>query len=378
MHRRRPTAGPVLTRLGRVKVKRGCFRCRSCGRGRLPLDRAPGLEGRAITPGMANVLARTAPLTGFAAASGHIGDLAGVKAPAGPLQRWSMELGAEAMESGREEVAGGRPLEPRGCLSVDGTGIPMRAEEVEGVAGKRGDGSAGTRGGRLAVVYTANGRDRETGAASRDRGSGPVGCLTGSAAAPSGGREPSASAARPAREARRRGLHEAGEPVVISDGAEWTPGTCDELFGGGNVTFVPDMWHALEHPSDAGRAIHPEGPERDRRFAEVRADTGAGRAGKVVRELEPFSGRTGDVEACCRHFRNSPGRMRYDRCRDRGIQVGSGVVEAGCRQFGLRLKRSGTRWSERGANAMLALKCCVMNRRLADFLDWRANQAVAA
>ncbi len=104
----------------------------------------------------------------------------------------------------------------------------------------------------------------------------------------------------------------------------------------------------------------------------------AGRAGKVVRELEPLSGQAGDVETCCRHFRNRPERMRYNECRDRGIQVGSGVVEAGSRQFGLRLKRSGTRWLERGANAMLALKGCVLNLRLADLLEWRANQPAAA
>ena len=60
------------------------------------------------------------------------------------------------------------------------------------------------------------------------------------------------------------------------------------------------------------------------------------------------------------------------------MQLGSGVVEGGCRQFGLRFKRSGTRWSERGANAMLALKSCAMNLRVPDFLDWRANQAIAA
>ena len=60
------------------------------------------------------------------------------------------------------------------------------------------------------------------------------------------------------------------------------------------------------------------------------------------------------------------------------MRVGSGVVAGGCRQFGQRLKRSGTRWSERGANAMLALKSCAMNLRVSDFLDWRANQAVAA
>jgi len=48
------------------------------------------------------------------------------------------------------------------------------------------------------------------------------------------------------------------------------------------------------------------------------------------------------------------------------------------RTFGLRLKRSGTRWSQRGANAMLALMGCVMNLGLPGPLDWRANQDMAA
>ncbi len=70
--------------------------------------------------------------------------------------------------------------------------------------------------------------------------------------------------------------------------------------------------------------------------------------------------------------------MRYDEYRARGIQVGSGGVESGCRTFGLRLKHPGTRWSKRGANAMLALKGCVMNLRLPDLHNWKANQAVPA
>ncbi len=239
------------------------------------------------------------------------------------------------------------------------TGAPGPAGEAGRRVHRRGPGPGDRRG-------------------AEDRDSEPVGCLTGSAAARSGGREPSAFAARPGGEARRRGLPEAGEPVVIPDGADWTPGTRGEPFGGGGVTFVLDRFHALEHPSAAGRAVHPEGPERDRRSAEVRADTGAGRAGRVIRELEPHRDRHGEVDACRRHFRNNPGRMRYGEHRDRGIQVGSGVVEGGCRRSGPRMKRSGTRWSERGANAMPALKGCVMGHRLADFLDWRANQAVAA
>ena len=365
-----------LTRLGRVEVERTYFHCRSCGKGSFPLDRALGLEGGAFTPGMASVMAETAPLMSFDAASRHIANLAGVDASSSSLQRWSLALGEEALRFEREAVVAGKPLASRMYLSIDGTGIPMRKEETAGVRGKQEDGSSKSREAKLAVMYTAEGRDPETGAALKDRDSATFSCLIDSAAAASGSAEPSDFARRLGREAQRRGLHDAGEIVVISDGAEWIRNTSDEIFGGGKVTFVLDMFHSLEYASDAVKAILPEGAERDRRFAEVKADIEAGRADKVVRELQPFSGRHKDVEDCCRYFQNNIERMQYDRYRDRGMQVGSGVVEAGCRQFGLRLKRSGTRWSERGANAMLALKSCAMNLRVPDFLDWRANQAI--
>ena len=372
------TSKSFLTRLGRVDVERSHFRCGSCGGGRFALDRALGLEGGTVTPGMESVMAETVQLMGFEAAGRHIANLAGLDASPSSLRRRALKLGEAAARFEREEVAEGKPLESRMCPSIDGTGIPMRKEETEGVRGKQADGTSKTREAKLAVVYTAEGRDPETGAALKDRGSESVSCLVDSAAAASGSREPSAFAARLDREARRRGLHDAGELVVISDGAEWIRGTCGEIFGGRKVTFVLDLFHCLEQSAAAVGAIVPAGAERDRRFAEVRADIEAGRAGKVVRELEPFSARYGEVAACCRCFRKNIGRMRHDECRARGIQVGSGVVEAGCRTFGLRLKRPGTRWSGRGANAMLALKGCVMNLRLPDLLDWKANQAVAA
>ena len=193
-----------------------------------------------------------------------------------------------------------------------------------------------------------------------------------------GSRDPSDFAMRLDRETLRRGLHDAEELFVISDGAEWIRGSCDELFGGRKVTFVLDMFHALEYASDAVKAMVPDTAERDRRFAGIKADLEAGRAAKVIRELERFSGRSKEVKACCRYYRNNIERMRYDRYRNQGIQIGSGVVERGCKPFGLRLKRPGTRWSEKGANAMLALRSCIMNFRMPDFLDWQARQAVGA
>lgn len=54
--------------------------------------------------------------------------------------------------------------------------------------------------------------------------------------------------------------------------------------------------------------------------------------------------------------------MRYRRFRSQELFVGSGVVEAGCKTIvGLRLKQSGMRWTVRGANAIIALRCCELS-----------------
>jgi hypothetical protein len=68
------------------------------------------------------------------------------------------------------------------------------------------------------------------------------------------------------------------------------------------------------------------------------------------------------------YFEENASQMRYALFRKKKLFVGSGVVEAGCRTvIGQRLKQSGMRWSVRGANAILALRCCLMSGRFEDF-----------
>ena len=70
--------------------------------------------------------------------------------------------------------------------------------------------------------------------------------------------------------------------------------------------------------------------------------------------------------------------MLYDECIGRGIQIGSGVVESLRRQLvGKRLKQPASHWSNAGANRLLAIRSCLHNNRWADFLDRKANLAVA-
>ena len=70
------------------------------------------------------------------------------------------------------------------------------------------------------------------------------------------------------------------------------------------------------------------------------------------------------------YFKENAHLMRYSQFRLLGYFVGSGVIEAGCRTvIGERLKRSGMFWSLRGANAIIASRCCQLSGRFDDFWE---------
>jgi len=73
------------------------------------------------------------------------------------------------------------------------------------------------------------------------------------------------------------------------------------------------------------------------------------------------------------YFKTNTERMRYRQFRAQGLFVGSGVIEAGCKTIaGRRLKQSGMRWTVKGANAILALRCCELSGRTEQYWEHRA------
>ena len=73
------------------------------------------------------------------------------------------------------------------------------------------------------------------------------------------------------------------------------------------------------------------------------------------------------------YFEKNKERMRYNNFRKQGLFIGSGVVEAGCRAvIGQRLKQSSMHWTVRGANNIIALRCCILSNRWEDFWEYRA------
>ena len=61
--------------------------------------------------------------------------------------------------------------------------------------------------------------------------------------------------------------------------------------------------------------------------------------------------------------------MCYAEYRARGLQIGSGSVESGCKQvIAARLKQAGMRWSLPGARAVAAVRTRLKSGRWAETL----------
>ena len=74
----------------------------------------------------------------------------------------------------------------------------------------------------------------------------------------------------------------------------------------------------------------------------IRQQSNDGQVARVIDDPEPHRGRDEAVATCIDQFEADPDRMRCDRCRERGLSVGSGVAERACKQIvGSRLKRAG-------------------------------------
>ena len=94
-----------------------------------------------------------------------------------------------------------------------------------------------------------------------------------------------------------------------------------------------------------------------------------------LRSIQPTNSEVAEkIRTEAHYFERKAERMRYPEFRRQHLFVGSGVIEAGCKTvIGFRLKRSGMFWTVRGANAILALRCCHLNGRFEDY--WEARRA---
>jgi len=339
--------------------------------GHYPADAGLGLE-TGHTPALTRLIClEGADEASYQKAELHLEETGGIRVSARQIQRMVQRIGSAAQQWQERPAQPGGKAVPIMYVSADGTGVPMRQEELVGRAGKQPDGTAKTRMAYLGCVFTQHKTDGK-GHPVRDYESttyvssfGPIEefgpCLR--------------------QDAIRRGLALALQVVLLIDGAEGLANMGRLCFPG--ATQIVDFYHALEH---AGRVLvallgskeHPDYQPRLARWArslikdkveQLIAQTRQECAGKTHAEA---------VEKELGYFVNNVARMQYGTFRAKGFFIGSGVIEAGCKTvIGSRCKQSGMFWSEPGAENVLALRCIHSSRRLGDFWKDRLNSHAA-
>lgn len=169
-------------------------------------------------------------------------------------------------------------------------------------------------------------------------------------------------------EACRCGFREAKEVVYIGDGAPWIRTEHRRHFG--RATFIIDWYHASEYLWDCGKKLFGEGTKATEKWVHQRLDLlWDGWTKKLLDDLKEqrkkYRGsKRQAVNTLIRYVSNNEDQMRYDVFREKGYDIGSGAVEAACKNVvGKRLKQSGMTWSREGSSATLALRVTWLNDR---------------
>jgi len=364
----------LVTTLGRLPFLRSFFQCQQCHQSRFPDDERLDIVDTSYSPGVRRLMARAGSQTAFEQAAEDLRCYAGIELEAREIERLAEEVGRDVEQwlcQEQEQIlhnaslVSGPALGPAAkfYISFDGTGVPVRKEEWIGRPGKQADGSARTREAKLGCVFTQVGLDKE-GRPQRDPESTTyVGAIESS----------TLFGWRMYTEALRRGLGQAKTVIALTDGARYNRTIIQMHFP--QAIHIVDLFHAYEHLSAIAHILwghEAKAPKSWRNLLE------AGDIALLVRKAGqrlPASAKSKkSLLKELRYFEHNAMEMRYAEFRRKKFFVGSGVVEAGCRTvIGERLKQSGMHWSVRGANAIIALRCCILSGRFEDFWASRTS-----
>lgn len=364
---------PVLTALGPSQCLRPYYRCELCHQGQFPVDGKLDIENTELSPGVRRMLALVGQAAPFDQGREQMKLLANLEVTTKAVERTAEGIGEEigqreqkqihqALQLDFPQLIVGDPI-PILYVQMDGTGVPVT--QAERRAGKIEGQPAHTREVKLGCVFTQTSCDAQ-GYAIRDPDSTTfVGAIESA----------TEFGKRLYLEAHQRGWNQARKKVAMGDGAEWIWNLAQLHFP--EAIQIVDLYHARQHLWNVARLLHPGDEAGQKRWIlRHQPKLDEGKIEKLVsylRSLRPASPELAEtIRKEAEYFQRNAQRMRYPEFRRQHLFVGSGVIEAGCKTvIGSRLKQSGMFWTVRGANAIIALRCCHLNSRFESYWEDR-------
>jgi Uncharacterised protein family (UPF0236) len=368
----------LSTVVGPITIRRPYYVCPGCHQGQSPRDAELDVVGTAYSPGVRRMLALVGSDGSFEQGREQLELLAGIEVTAKAVERQAEGIGGDIEACEQLAIRRAKQLElPEVCapavpvlyIEMDGTAIPVVKAETEGRAGKVDGQSAHTREVKLGCVFTQTTTDQERRPVRDEASTSYVAAIE---AAEQFG-------LRLYTEAWRRGWSRAKKKVVIGDGAVWIWNLAKQHFPG--AIQIVDLYHARQHVWELSARLFPQHDKARKRWTARclnRLDRGKIQTLiKILRDTQTATEELANsVNNEAEYFARNSERMCYPAFRSQGLFVGSGVVEAACKTvIGSRLKRSGMFWTVRGANAIIALRCCRLSRRFEDYWTTRARPA---
>lgn len=342
---------------GPVGVRRRVYYCRRCRQTRVPLDERLGIAGSSLTPGLQRLLCRTALELPYEQSQALLSDTLGfTPCSARELERVAQTHGGEfeARKETGNAVPSPRPAratKPHYGLAIDGTMIPGLVNEAQ----HRVEWHEV----KVATVFDL-------------RQIAPSFYVAGREDAERFGE-------RLWRSLQERQIHPEQLGLIVADGAPWIWNLVALHYP--QVPQLLDFYHAVEHLHATATALWKGAAAEtwwQRRLQELR-EGGMEKFFAALRRLarthHPADAET-SPQRLRQYFQDNRLRLRYRWARDQNLPVGSGVVESAARHIvQQRLKQSGMRWSDAGAQAVLNLRTCHRN---GDFEQYWESYAASA
>ena len=350
-------AKTVQSVCGPVGVRRRVFYCRPCRQTRVPLDERLGVEGSGLTPGLRRLLCRTALELPYEQSQALLSDTLGfIPCSARELERVAQCHGAQLEVPKEAGSAGSRGRPARAArarygLAIDGTMIPgLVNEEQHRVEWHEV---------KVATLFDRRQIEPRFYVAGRE--------------------DTDQFGERRWRSLQDRQISPEKLGLVVADGAPWIWNLVALHYP--EVPQWLDFYPAAEHLHATatarwkGAAAETWWQRRLDQLREGRIEKFFAALQRLARTHHPTDAET-SPQRLLQYFQENRLRLCYRWAQDQNLPIGSGTVESAARHIvQQRLKQSGMRWSDTGAQAVLNLRTCHRN---GDFEQYWETYAASA
>ena len=365
----------IKSSVGETKVKRAYYHCEHCKQGYLPWDAAQGLNERVWTPGLKATVCRVAARVSYSETVDLLSELGVADIEESSAEAIVLEVGKrlraddqDALERTkthlRQELADKllvdlpeerqpEKVAPTPNRVVEGKRLYMACDAAKAhIDGSWHNVNCG-------MVFTVQ-ADKEGKDHLRDR----------HYVAMQANMETFGWELR--RLAEEWSVSGYAEQVFLGDGAPCNWNLARTHFPAARQ--ILDFYHASEHLGELAHVLYdqndPVQKERGDRWLSDRLSSLKHKGPRpLLRALKLRSGKgtvqqAEAVRQMLGYVAANAFRMNYHDYIDAGLMIGSGPIEAACKVIvGQRLKLSGMRWSEPGADAVLGTRTTILNKQ---------------